>query len=107
MPRPFASTLPCAWRRNRTNMPQKHTHADSPASWPELHLESWQDTRDTLHMWMQIVGKVRLALTPKENHWWNVPLYVSSRGLTTSAIPYDDRLFELEFDFIDHKLHLR
>lgn len=88
-------------------MPPRHTHSDSPESWPELHLASWQDTRDTLHMWMQIVGKVRLALTPKENHWWNVPLYVSSRGLTTSAIPYDDRVFELEFDFIDHKLRLR
>ena len=88
-------------------MSGKHLVSDSPASWPELHLESWQDTRDTLHMWMQIVGKVRLALTPKENHWWNVPLYVSSHGLTTSAIPYDDRVFELEFDFIDHKLHLR
>src|SRR5215470_14659768 len=85
----------------------KHPLSDSPESWPSLPLESWKDTYATLHMWTQIVGKVRLALTPKENHWWNVPLYVSSRGLTTSAIPYDDRLFELEFDFIDHKLHLR
>ncbi len=57
-------------------------------------------------MWTQIVGKVRLALTPKVNHWWSVPLYVSARGLTTSAIPYAGRIFELQFDFIDHKLVL-
>ena len=58
-------------------------------------------------MWTQIVGKVRLALTPKVNHWWNVPLYVSSRGLSTSSIPYGDRAFEIEFDFIEHKLYIR
>jgi hypothetical protein len=86
---------------------RKHSVSDSPESWPSLPLESWKDTCATLHMWTQIVGKVRLALTPKENHWWNVPLYVSSRGLTTSAIAYDDRLFEVEFDFVAHKLHLR
>jgi len=85
----------------------KHNISDSPDSWPSLPLESWKDTCATVHMWTQVVGKVRLALTPKENHWWNVPLYVSPRGLTTSAIPCDDRVFELEFDLIDHKLHLR
>jgi hypothetical protein len=58
-------------------------------------------------MWTQIVGKVRLALTPTVNHWWNVPLYVTSRGLTTSAIPYEGRIFEIQFDFIDHALVLR
>src|SRR6266852_3727882 len=58
-------------------------------------------------MWTQIVGKVRLALTPKVNHWWNVPLYVSSRGLTTSQMPYGDRALELWFDFIDHQLVLQ
>jgi hypothetical protein len=58
-------------------------------------------------MWTQIVGKVRLALTPKVNHWWNVPLYVSSHGLTTSPIPYDSRIFEIEFDFLRHKLFIR
>ena len=63
--------------------------------WPELPLESWKDTYATLHMWTQIVGKVRLALTPLVNHWWNVPLYVSSRGLTTSTIPYRDAAFEI------------
>ena len=72
--------------------------------WPPLILEEWQDTLATLHMWTQIVGKIRLAQTPLVNHWWNVPLYVSPHGLTTSAMPYEDRLFEIEFDFIDHKL---
>ena len=81
-------------------------HADnlSPDSWPELPLEAWQDTYATLHMWTQIVGKVRLALSPRINHWWEVPLYVNARGLTTSAIPYGGRIFEVQFDFIDHKL---
>jgi len=81
--------------------------SDRPDSWPPLPLESWSDTRNTLHMWTQVVGKVRLALTPKVNHWWNVPLYVSSRGLTTSPIPYGDLVFEVEFDFLDHKLYIR
>ena len=80
---------------------------DSPQCWPALPYASWQLTCETLHMWTQIVGKVRLALTPPVNHFWNVPLYVSSRGLTTSAIPYRGGAFELEFDFIDHQLVLR
>jgi hypothetical protein len=79
------------------------THAnDDP--WPELRLESWQDTYQTLHMWSQIVGKVRLALSPRLNHWWEVPLYVNSSGLTTSSIPYSAGIFEIQFDFIHHKL---
>jgi Family of unknown function (DUF5996) len=72
--------------------------------WPELPLEAWQETYATLHMWTQIVGKVRLALSPRVNQWWEVALYVNARGLTTSAIPYGDRIFEVQFDFIDHKL---
>jgi hypothetical protein len=72
--------------------------------WPELPLEAWRDTYATLHMWTQIVGKVRLALSPKINHWWEVPLYVTSRGLTTSPIPYDSGIFEIQFDFIHHRL---
>jgi Family of unknown function (DUF5996) len=72
--------------------------------WPELPLEAWQDTYATLHMWTQIVGKVSLALSPLVNHWWEVALYVSARGLTTSPIPYGDGIFEVEFDFIDHTL---
>ncbi len=72
--------------------------------WPELPLEAWQDTYATLHMWTQIVGKVRLALSPRINHWWEVALYVNARGLTTSAIPCNGGNFEIQFDFIDHKL---
>jgi Family of unknown function (DUF5996) len=73
-------------------------------TWPSLPLEEWKNTLSTLHMWTQVVGKVRLAQTPLVNHWWNVPLYVSARGLTTTAMPYGDRFFAMEFDFIDHKL---
>ena len=73
-------------------------------TWPSLPLEEWKDTCATLHMWAQVVGKVRLAQTPLVNHWWNVPLYVSARGLTTTAMPYGDTFFEMEFDFVDHKL---
>jgi hypothetical protein len=80
------------------------SYTPNPNPWPELPLEAWQDTYATLHMWTQIVGKVRLALSPRVNHWWEVPLYVNARGLTTSAIPYGDGIFEVQFDFIDHKL---
>ncbi|MGA3196536.1 MAG: DUF5996 family protein [Terriglobales bacterium] len=80
--------------------------ADQPECWPALALDSWHDTCATLHMWTQIVGKVRLHLTPLVNHWWNVPLYVSARGLTTSRIPYENTAFELRFDFIGHRLVL-
>jgi hypothetical protein len=73
-------------------------------SWPELPLQAWQDTYETLHMWTQIVGKVRLALSPRINHWWEVALYVNARGLTTSAIPYEGRNFDIQFDLIEHKL---
>jgi hypothetical protein len=83
-----------------------HAIADQPECWPALPLESWKDTYATLHMWTQIVGKVRLHLTPLVNHWWNVPLYVSARGLSTSLIPYGQRGFELWFDFIGHRLVL-
>ena len=76
-------------------------------SWPELKFSEWQDTYATLHMWTQVVGKVRLKQTPLVNHWWNVPLYVSARGLTTSAMSYDERIFEIEFDFIDHVLVIK
>jgi len=78
-------------------------------AWPELTWSEWQPTADTLHMWCQIVGKTRLALTPLQNHWWNVPLYVSARGLTTSPMPLPDGsgLLEIEFDFIAHSLHFR
>jgi hypothetical protein len=81
--------------------------SDLPECWPSLPLESWEDTRATLHMWAQIVGKIRLALTPLVNHWWNVPLYVSARGLTTSSMSYERMVIELEFDFVDHQLVLK
>jgi hypothetical protein len=79
---------------------------DLPECWPSLPLDSWKETCATLHMWTQIVGKVRLALTPIVNHWWNVTLYVTARGLTTSLIPYGERSFELRFDFLNHQLVL-
>jgi hypothetical protein len=76
----------------------------SPGLWPELPLAAGQDTYATLHMWTQIVGKVRLALSPHMNHWWEVPLYVNTTGLTTSPIPYERGIFEVQFDFIAHRL---
>ena len=76
-------------------------------AWPALPLEAWQDTYATLHMWTQIVGKIRKTLTPLINHWWNVTLYLTARGLTTSPIPYGTRTFEIQFDFIDHKLTIQ
>jgi len=77
------------------------------SEWPELHLASWQTTCDTLHMWTQIVGKVRLALEPMVNHWWQVPFYVWGRGLTTSLMHADGKGLEMEFDFVDHVLFIR
>jgi hypothetical protein len=79
---------------------------DRNRRWPELPLEAWEPTRATLHMWTQIVGKVRLAFSPYLNHWWQVPLYVSARGLTTSPIPYEDEIFEVMFDFVAHELRI-
>jgi uncharacterized protein DUF5996 len=76
-------------------------------AWPSLPLAAWQDTYATLHMWAQIVGKTRLALSPRVNHWWNVTSYVTPRGLTTSAIPYGERTFSVDFDFLDHVLLVR
>jgi hypothetical protein len=81
--------------------------AHPPGVWPALPWEEWKETAATLHMWMQVVGKTRLALTPLVNHWWNVPLYVTARGLSTSSIPYNDDLVDIEFDFIEHRLHVR
>jgi hypothetical protein len=72
--------------------------------WPALPLASWQDTRDTLHMWLQIAGKVRLVQTPPISHTWHATFYVTSRGITSSPIPHGERTFEIRFDFIDHRL---
>ncbi len=84
---------------NRTN----HQHQDVL---PPLPFDSWKDTLATLHMWTQIVGKVRLKLCPLINHWWNVPFYVTARGMTTSPMPYEQGTVEIRFDFIEHQLLL-
>ena len=76
-------------------------------SWPRLSLDEWSATQATLHRWTQIVGKTRLALSPMQNHWWQVALYVTARGLTTSPIPSGGETFEIDFDFIDHALMIR
>src|SRR5581483_10761132 len=73
-------------------------------AWPGLPLAEWRDTCATLHLWTQVVGKVRLALAPMVNHWWQVPLYVTARGLTTSPMPYGTRALQIDFDFVDHRL---
>jgi hypothetical protein len=72
--------------------------------WPALTLAEWRDTYETLHMWMQIVGKIRLTLCSPVNHWWNTTLYVTPRGLTTSTMPYEGQNLQIDFDFIDHLL---
>jgi hypothetical protein len=74
---------------------------------PELHLDDWRETRDTLHLYSQIVGKIRLATTAPRNHWWNVPLYVDVRGLTTRRLHHRDTTFEITLDFVDHALVVR
>jgi len=76
------------------------------SAWPDLPLSAWSETCETLHRWTQIAGKVRMALTPQVNHWWNVTLYVTARGLGTSAIPYGPGAFEIIFDFVDHRLRI-
>src|SRR5579859_1054777 len=87
-------------------MPLDSTSLQDPISWPALPLEAWLDTCQTLHMWTQIVGKIRLMLSPKLNHWWHTTLYVNARGLTTSPIPYGGGVFEIQLDFIDHQLEI-
>ena len=81
-------------------------HRSTSTDWPDIPFDAWQDTSDTLHLWTQVVGKIRLTQTPWQNHSWHVPLYVSARGLTTSPIPYGSESFEIEFDFITHELSI-
>ena len=76
-------------------------------AWPELRWAQWSATADTLHMWTQIVGKTRLALSPMQAHWWNVPLYVTARGLSTAAMPVGGEMLDIEFDFVSHELRFR
>jgi hypothetical protein len=73
-------------------------------AWPELPWREWQPTMATLHLWLQIVGKVRMALTPPLNHWWHITLYATARGLTTSPVPFRNRQFQIDFDFLGHRL---
>jgi hypothetical protein len=79
----------------------------SAKPWPPLDYSAWADTCATLHLWTQVVGKIRLALTPRINHWWGITLYVTARGLTTSPMPWRDGALQIDFDFIDHQLILR
>lgn len=84
------------------------TDTESPiGAWPSLRVDDWTTTRETLHLWTQIVGKIRMALSPMVNHWWQVTLYVSARGLSTGAIPDGTRVLDIEFDFVDHVLRMR
>src|SRR5678815_5885379 len=100
-----------AWHlRRNLGMTTQHRVAStkilhpSQTSWPELPLDAWRDTLETVHRWMQVVGKIKLELTPLLNHWWNVALYPSARGFTTGMIPYGDRWFEIELDVLDDAL---
>jgi len=86
--------------------PASNPNAANREAWPSLPLEGWQDTYATLHMWTQVVGKIRLALAPLINHWWQVPLYVTARGLSTSPIPYGTHSFQIDFDFLSHELRI-
>ncbi|HTB36555.1 MAG TPA: DUF5996 family protein, partial [Reyranella sp.] len=88
-------------------MIERHANQSISADWPDLPLAAWADSCATLHLWTQVVGKIRLAHAPMVNHWWQVPLYVTSRGLTTSPIPYGARSFQIDFDFIDHSFEIR
>ncbi|MBV9250562.1 MAG: hypothetical protein JO227_15100 [Acetobacteraceae bacterium] len=84
--------------------PNPTNHIASAEAWPALPFDQWRESCRTLHMWTQVVGKIRLAHAPMINHWWQVTLYVTCRGLTTSPIPYGHRAFQIDFDFIEHRL---
>jgi hypothetical protein len=89
------------------NFAPQHSRNTVAEQWPALPLEEWKDTYHTLHMWTQIAGKIRIALMPLQNHWWNAALYLNTSGLTTSPIPYRGEIFEIQFDFINHRLEIR
>ena len=92
------------FRRGKNFM--NRTSFEKETAFPPLPLEEWKQTKNTLHLYLQIVGKIRLALFPPMNHWWNVPLYVSTRGLTTRPIPFGYGNFEIEFNFVEHQLKI-
>jgi len=89
------------------NIIDQNKSPDVDTLFPSLPIEQWEETKNTLHLFFQIVGKIRLTLFPKMNHWWHVTLYLSPRGMTTRPIPYRYMIFEIEFDFIDHKLFIK
>jgi hypothetical protein len=93
-------------RRRYQHFANRGVIVSSPDPWPVVPLAKWKDTRDTLHLWTQIVGKVKLALAPFVNHWWHVPLYVGARGLTSGAVPCAAGTFDMTFDLIDHELRI-
>src|SRR5690348_10523919 len=78
----------------------------SDAFWPSLDYAAWQDSCATLHLWTQIVGKIRMAQMPPVNHWWHVPLYLTARGLTTAPMPHGEVVFQIDFDLVDHQLRI-
>src|SRR5882757_6950038 len=88
-------------------MIERHPSQSTSVDWPDLPLAAWADTCATLHLWTQVVGKIRLAHAPLINHWWQVPLHVTCRGLTTSPIPYGATSFQIDFDFIEHCLKIQ
>src|ERR1700737_4767637 len=100
----------CSWsprlcrRRDDNRSTLLTPRAEDDAAWPALPYAEWQATCTTLHMWTQIVGKVKLELSPFLNEWWNVAFAVTARGLSTSTIPFGQRMFQVDFDFIDHRL---
>src|SRR5256886_881255 len=102
-----ARGIGCRGRRNSGRTHATQSGGERAERWPALPYEAWRDTCQTLHMWTQIVGKVRMELSPFLNHWWHVAFYVTPRGLTTSAIPYRGSTFEVTFDFIEHNLSIR
>ena len=105
-----SSRHPIMSRSSRANIGAGATLTNSSLNlleWPSLPFSDWEATCDTVHMWTQIVGKTRLALSPPQNHWWHVPLYVTPRGLTTSPIPFGKLTFDVEFDFVAHQVAIR
>ncbi len=88
------------------SMPNAHEDLRPGGAWPALRVEDWTATRDTLHMWLQIVGKLRLSGAPMVNHWWRSTLYVTPRGLTTGSIPDGTRTFSVDLDFHEHRLRI-
>lgn len=87
-------------------MEQSAANTSNIDIWPSLPLSAWQDTYTTLHLWLQIIGKIKLKQAPVANHWWQVPLYVTTRGITTAPIPHSSRTFQFDLDFIAHQLYI-